>query len=147
MTPNYAFAGEPETNGVIERFFRTLKEQIVHGQIYQTIDEVRDVVRDFVARYNTDWLTEKNGLVYNRSKSAAIVSPVQQSLPLPPAAGQVASFAVSFNLPDVPAHRLPALNLPLIFRRHTAAHIIATIPLEPATRIIGVDPSLSTPNR
>ena len=62
MTPSYAFVGEPETNGVIERFFRTLKEQIVHGQIYQTIDEVRDAVRDFVARYNAEWLIEKNGL-------------------------------------------------------------------------------------
>ena len=62
MTPSYAFVGEPETNGVIERFFRTLKEQIVHGRIYQTIDEVRDAVRDFVARYNAGWLIEKNGL-------------------------------------------------------------------------------------
>ena len=49
-------------NGVIERFFRTLKEQIVHGRIYQTIEGVRDGVRDFVARYNADWLIEKNGL-------------------------------------------------------------------------------------
>lgn len=57
MTPSYAFVGEPETNGVIERFFRTLKEQIVHGRIYQTIDEVRDA-----ARYNAEWLIEKNGL-------------------------------------------------------------------------------------
>ena len=24
-------------------------------------DEVRDAVRDFVARYNTEWLIEKNG--------------------------------------------------------------------------------------
>ena len=68
MTPSYAFVGEPETNGVIERFFRTLKEQIVHGRIYQTIDEVRDAVRDFVARYNAEWLIEKNGL---RSPSEA----------------------------------------------------------------------------
>jgi transposase InsO family protein len=62
MTPSYAFVGEPETNGVIERFFRTLKEQIVHGRIYQTIDEVRGAVRDFVVRYNAEWLIEKNGL-------------------------------------------------------------------------------------
>jgi len=62
MASSYAFVGEPETNGVIERFFRTLKEQIVHGRIYQTIDEVRDAVRDFIARYNTEWLIEKNGL-------------------------------------------------------------------------------------
>jgi putative transposase len=61
MSPSYAFAGEPETNGVIERFFRTLKEQIVHGRIWQTINEVRDAVRTFAARYNAEWLIAKNG--------------------------------------------------------------------------------------
>ena len=48
-------------NGVIERLFRTLKEQAVHGRIFRTIDEVRDAVRDFVARCNTERLIEKNG--------------------------------------------------------------------------------------
>jgi putative transposase len=61
LSPSYAFVGEPETNGVIERLFRTLKEQIVHGRIFQTIDEVREAVRIFVARYNAEWLIEKNG--------------------------------------------------------------------------------------
>jgi putative transposase len=46
---------------VIERFFRTFKKQVVHGRIYQTINDVRDAVRTFVARYNADWLIEKNG--------------------------------------------------------------------------------------
>ena len=63
LAPGYAFVAEPETNGVAERFFRTLKEQIVHGRIYQTIDEVRAAVRDFVDRYNAAWLIEKNGLL------------------------------------------------------------------------------------
>ena len=58
---SYAFVGEPQTNGVIERLFRTLKEQIVHGRIFQTIGDVRDAVRVFVARYNAEWLIEKNG--------------------------------------------------------------------------------------
>jgi transposase InsO family protein len=61
ISPSYAFVGEPETNGVIERLFRTLKEQIVHGRIFRTIGEVRDAVRAFVARYNAEWLIEKNG--------------------------------------------------------------------------------------
>src|SRR5918998_1257638 len=60
MAPSYAFVGEPETNGVIERLFRTLKEQVVHGRIFQTIEEVRDAVRTF-ALYNAEWLIEKNG--------------------------------------------------------------------------------------
>jgi len=61
ISPSYAFVGEPETNGVIERFFRTMKEQAIHGRVFQTIDEVRDAVRDFAARYNAEWLIEKNG--------------------------------------------------------------------------------------
>ena len=61
MAPSYAFIREPETNGVIERFFRTLKEQAIHGHVFQTIDEVRDAVRTFAARYNAEWLIEKNG--------------------------------------------------------------------------------------
>jgi transposase InsO family protein len=60
MVPSYAFVAEPETNGCIERLFRTLKEQAIHGRIFQTIDEVREAVRAFVARYNAEWLVEKN---------------------------------------------------------------------------------------
>jgi transposase InsO family protein len=61
IAPSYAFVAEPETNGVIERLFRTLKEQAIHGRIFRTIEDVRAAVRDFVARYNAEWLIEKNG--------------------------------------------------------------------------------------
>src|ERR671927_271996 len=61
MAPSYAFVAEPETNGVIERLFRTLKEQAIHGRIFQTVEDVRDAVRALVARYNAEWLVEKNG--------------------------------------------------------------------------------------
>src|SRR3712207_1519010 len=61
LAPSYAFVAEPETNGVIERLFRTLKEQAIHGRIFQTIEDVRDAVPAFVARYNAEWLVEKNG--------------------------------------------------------------------------------------
>jgi len=61
MTPSFAFVGQPETNGVVERFFRTLKEQVIHGRVFETIEDVREAVRDFIARYNAEWLVEKNG--------------------------------------------------------------------------------------
>jgi hypothetical protein len=33
------------------------------GRVFQTLDEVRDAVRDFAARYNAEWLIEKNGYI------------------------------------------------------------------------------------
>jgi len=51
----------PGTNGVVERFFRTQKEQVVHGHVFETIEDVREAVRDFIARYNAEWLVEKTG--------------------------------------------------------------------------------------
>ena len=37
-----------------------MKEQAIHGRIFQTIDDVRDAVCAFIARYNAEWLIEKN---------------------------------------------------------------------------------------
>ena len=62
MVPSHAFVGEPETNGVIERFLRALEEQIVHGRVCQTTTELRQAVHAFAARCNAEWPIEKNGL-------------------------------------------------------------------------------------
>jgi hypothetical protein len=61
LTPSRSSDVPNETNGVAERFFRTFKEQVVHGRIYQTIDDVRAAVRKFFELYNAEWLIE-NGL-------------------------------------------------------------------------------------
>ena len=63
MKASYAFIEQPQTNGVAEGFFKTLKEQIVHGRIYRTVAEVRDAVDTFVNLYNDQWLPEKNGFI------------------------------------------------------------------------------------
>lgn len=55
------YVKEPETNGVIERFHRTLKEQIIHGYDYRNIEELRLAIRGFVDRYNKEWLLAKMG--------------------------------------------------------------------------------------
>ena len=52
IQPSYAFVEQPQTNGVAERFNRTLKEQIIHGRIYRNIAELRNAVRGFVEQYN-----------------------------------------------------------------------------------------------
>ena len=61
IAPSFAFLAEPETNGVVERFFRTLREQVLHGRTYRTLEEVRRAVAAFVEVYNESWLLEKLG--------------------------------------------------------------------------------------
>jgi transposase InsO family protein len=63
IEPSYAFLEEPQTNGVAERFNRTLKEQIVYGRVYRNLEEFRAAVAAFVERYNREWLLEKNGFL------------------------------------------------------------------------------------
>ena len=53
IRPSYGFIEEPETNGVAERWNRTLKEQAIHGRLFQNLEEVRAAVAAFVERYNT----------------------------------------------------------------------------------------------
>lgn len=61
IAPSFAFVAEPETNGVAERFYRTLKEQVIYGRTYRTIEELRIAIADFIERYNKYWLVEKLG--------------------------------------------------------------------------------------
>jgi len=61
ITPSFGFVEEPETNGVAERFNRTLKEQAIHGRIFRTLEEVREAVGQFVENYNAHWRPEKLG--------------------------------------------------------------------------------------
>ena len=63
IAPSFAFLEQPQTNGVAERFFRTLKEQVIYGRIFRTVAEVRKAVGEFVQRYNRQWRIEKNGFL------------------------------------------------------------------------------------
>ena len=71
VAASYAFIEQPQTNGVAERFFRTLKEQIIHGRVYRTVAELRAAVETFVDLYNEHWLPEKNGFMSPSATRAA----------------------------------------------------------------------------
>ena len=59
IAPSFAFLQEPETNGVAERFIRTLKEQAVYPRTFATLEELRQAVAEFVQQYNRRWRIEK----------------------------------------------------------------------------------------
>jgi len=59
ISPSFAFIEQPQTNGVAERFIRTLKEQVIYGLVFQNLQEVREAVRRFVDIYNREWRLER----------------------------------------------------------------------------------------
>lgn len=63
IAPSFSFIEQPQTNGVAERFFRTLKEQVIYGRIYHTVEELRHAVYKFIDSYNRQWCVEKNGFL------------------------------------------------------------------------------------
>jgi len=58
-----AFVRAPEGNGCAERFIRTLKENLLWVQAFDTIEDLRQALLAFRETYNTTWLIERHGFV------------------------------------------------------------------------------------
>ena len=54
-----AFVRQPEGNGCIERFFRTLKEQVLWLRRFHDLEELRTALIEFRHRYNHHWILER----------------------------------------------------------------------------------------
>ena len=50
---------QPEGNGCIERFFRTLKEQVLWVRRFRDLEELRAALIEFRDRYNNNWILER----------------------------------------------------------------------------------------
>lgn len=55
-----AFVRQPEGNGCAERFIRTLKEQLLWIETFDSLTELQAALDAFRHRYNTGWLVEKH---------------------------------------------------------------------------------------
>ena len=60
-SPSYVRA--PEGNGCIERFFRTLKEQLLWLKAFKNVEELRLALHAWAKLYNEQWLIERHGFV------------------------------------------------------------------------------------
>jgi len=56
-----AFHYEPETNGCVEKFIQTLKEQVLWIERFDTLHELRTRIRRFARDFNEHWLLERHG--------------------------------------------------------------------------------------
>ena len=104
-------------------------------------DGVRSIMPAASCCSGTKQLPQPHG-----SKLAAVVSPVQKSLPLSWTARPVTPVTGLCELAYMPPHFFPAFDLPLIIGT-PAPHIIPAIPLEPPTRVLLIKPTLLHPVR
>jgi transposase InsO family protein len=58
-----AFVREPEGNGCVERFWRTLKEQLLWVRTFRTVEELRVALQEFRDLYNRAWIVQKHGFL------------------------------------------------------------------------------------
>jgi putative transposase len=61
INPSFAFIEQPQINGVTERFFRILKEQVIYGRIFRNREDVRQAVAECVEIDNHAWRLERMG--------------------------------------------------------------------------------------
>ncbi len=61
MASSPAFVREPEGNGCAERFIRTLKEQLLWIDRFDSVEALRLALLAFKDRYNREWLIERHG--------------------------------------------------------------------------------------
>lgn len=59
MEPSPAFVRQPEGNGCIERFFRTLKEQLLWVRRFGDLVELQQALAEFRHRYNHHWILQR----------------------------------------------------------------------------------------
>ncbi len=56
-----SYVGEPECNGVAERFIRTLKEECLYLHDFESLEDAKEVIGEFIETYNRGWLLERYG--------------------------------------------------------------------------------------
>ena len=71
-----AFVREPEGNGCVERFIRTLKENLLWVRRFDTIEELRVALHRFQEIYNQTWIVERHGYQTPAAIRAAQLAPL-----------------------------------------------------------------------
>jgi transposase InsO family protein len=71
-----AFVREPEGNGCVERFIRTLKENLLWVRRFGTIEELRQALHAFKDTYNQTWIVERHGYQTPAAVRAAQLAPL-----------------------------------------------------------------------
>jgi putative transposase len=61
MIASPSFVREPQGNGCAERFIRTLKENLLWVETFETVEQLRLVLLEFKRNYNEQWIVQRLG--------------------------------------------------------------------------------------
>lgn len=61
MIASPSFVREPQGNGCAERFIRTLKENLLWVQTFETVEQLRLALLEFKKNYNEQWIIQRLG--------------------------------------------------------------------------------------
>ena len=59
---SYAFVRSPQCNGCIERFNRTIEEEVLSVNTFETIQEAEKAIVSFIESYNNTWIVHRLNL-------------------------------------------------------------------------------------
>lgn len=63
LTTSFTMVKSPESNGIIERFHKTVNEQLGSLNRTKDFDEAQIILNEFIERFNQKWLYHKNKLM------------------------------------------------------------------------------------
>jgi len=58
-----SYIRSPQCNGIIERFHKTLKEQLINIYVVEDLESAKTIMAEFIERYNNYWLIHRLGLM------------------------------------------------------------------------------------
>ena len=121
------------------RLARSIEESGVRARERLTVRVPRRPLADMA-----DWRRLRVLPSRRASNRTGVIRPMEHGLALPAAALEIASLAVLPDRRDMAGNRPPAPDLAGVVRR-SAPHVVAAVPLEPAARVLRMDPALTAP--
>jgi len=79
MTSSPAFVREPQGNGTAERFFRTLKENLLWLRRFSDVASLQVALDEFRLSYNVRWLIGRHGYVSPTKQHRRLLAKVSQA--------------------------------------------------------------------
>jgi len=60
---SHTWAKSPESIRIIERFYRTIDDQLFKLHNFETLEESEKAIADFIELYNKEWMLERLGYI------------------------------------------------------------------------------------